>query len=68
MEPLFHIQSDSLGCSFSSTKAGRKVYFSESKVVFEKCDLKRCSLYEADSDEGRSRGSRLHPKGHFLHD
>ena len=34
----FHIKSDSHDCNFSSIAEGKKVYFSESKVTFEKCD------------------------------
>lgn len=63
-ELQFHIQSDSLDCGFLTNKAEKRVYFSESKVTYEKCDSKRYFLFEVDSDEGQFGGSRWYPKVH----
>jgi hypothetical protein len=68
MAPQFHIQSDLLDCSFSSTTAGMKVYFSESMVTFEKNDFMKCFLFKVFNDEAQSKDSQSHPIVNFLHD
>jgi hypothetical protein len=68
MAPQFHIQSDLLDCSFSSTTAGMMVYFSGSMVAFEKIDFMKCFLFEAFNDEAQSKDSQSHPIVNFSHD
>jgi hypothetical protein len=68
MAPQFHIQSDLLDCSFSSTTAEMKVYFSESMVAFEKNDFMKCFLFEVFDVEAQSRDSQSHPIVNFSHD
>ena len=63
MAPQFHIQSDLLDCSFSSTAAVMKVYFSESMVAFEKIDFMKCFLFEVFN--GEAQDSRSHPIVNF---
>jgi hypothetical protein len=68
MAAQFHIQSDLLDCSFSSTAAVMKAYFSESMVTFEKIDFMKCFLFEDFNDDAQSRDSRSHLGVNFSHD